>query len=158
MEFDDSLYFVPANSLASHHCHGLINLVCECVCVFTWLGCKFKAFYSWYSNGPGGTSGVHTTCCEEWLILRVPSLVPGDFLAWLMAWGEGEGGGVAGNFPFQFPIFPETKFSRENPNCTIECCTSAYIFVQWSWIELAIVFHNTLKPLLSGQSGTKGCP
>ncbi len=25
------------------------------------------------SNGPGGTSGAHTTCCEEWPVLWGPS-------------------------------------------------------------------------------------
>ncbi len=34
------------------------------------------------SNGPVGTSGAHTTCCEERpVLLRVPSLAPGVFLA-----------------------------------------------------------------------------
>ncbi len=31
------------------------------------------------SNGPGGTSGARTTCCEE--VLQVPSLAPGALLA-----------------------------------------------------------------------------
>ncbi len=34
------------------------------------------------SNGPGGTSGAHTTCCEERpVFLRVPSPAPGALLA-----------------------------------------------------------------------------
>ncbi len=34
------------------------------------------------SNGPGGTTGAHTTCCEERsVLLRVPSLAPGALLA-----------------------------------------------------------------------------
>ncbi len=33
------------------------------------------------SNGPGGTSGAHTTCCEERPVLQVPSLAPGALLA-----------------------------------------------------------------------------
>ncbi len=34
------------------------------------------------SNGPGGISGAHTTCCEERpVLLRVPSPAPGALLA-----------------------------------------------------------------------------
>ncbi len=34
------------------------------------------------SNGPGGTSDAHTTCCEERpVLLRVPSPAPGALLA-----------------------------------------------------------------------------
>ncbi len=34
------------------------------------------------SNGPGGTSGAHTICCEERpVLLRVPSPAPGALLA-----------------------------------------------------------------------------
>ncbi len=34
------------------------------------------------SNGPGGTLGAHTTCCEERpVLLRVPSPAPGALLA-----------------------------------------------------------------------------
>ncbi len=36
------------------------------------------------SNGPGGTSGAYTTCCEERLVLlRVPNPAPGALLACL---------------------------------------------------------------------------
>ncbi len=43
--------------------------MCECVYVY---------------NGPGGTSGAHTTYCEERpVLLRVPSPAPGALLAWL---------------------------------------------------------------------------
>ncbi len=38
-----------------------------------------------YSDGPGGTLGAHTTCCEERpVLLRVPSPAPGALLAWLI--------------------------------------------------------------------------
>ncbi len=46
---------------------GLVEGVCVCVCVI--------------SNGPGGTSGTHTTCCEERsVLLLVPSPAPGALL------------------------------------------------------------------------------
>ncbi len=42
----------------------------------------FQGLFSWNSNGPGGTSGAHTTCCEERpVLLRVPSPAPGALLA-----------------------------------------------------------------------------
>ncbi len=45
-------------------------------------GMKIQGLFSWSSNGPGGTSGAHTTCCEERpVLLRVPSLAPGVLLA-----------------------------------------------------------------------------
>ncbi len=28
-------------------------------------GVQIQGLFSWNSNGPGGTSGAHTTCCEE---------------------------------------------------------------------------------------------
>ncbi len=45
-------------------------------------GVQIKGIFSWNNNGPGGTSGAHTTCCEERpVLLRVPSPAPGDLLA-----------------------------------------------------------------------------
>ncbi len=45
-------------------------------------GVQIQGLFSWNSNGPGGTSGAHTTCCEERLVLlRVPSPAPGALLA-----------------------------------------------------------------------------
>ncbi len=42
---------------------------------------NFKAF-SHETTGPGGTSGAHTTCCEERpVLLQVPSPAPGALLA-----------------------------------------------------------------------------
>ncbi len=47
-------------------------------------GVQIQGLFSCNSNGPGGTSGAHTTCCEERLVLlRVPSLAPGALLAQL---------------------------------------------------------------------------
>ncbi len=45
-------------------------------------GVQIQGLFSWNSNGPGGTSGAHTTCCEERpVLLRVPSPAPGALLA-----------------------------------------------------------------------------
>ncbi len=45
-------------------------------------GVQIQGLFSWSSNGPGGTSGAHTTCCEERsVLLRVPSPAPGALLA-----------------------------------------------------------------------------
>ena len=47
-------------------------------------GMQIQGFFSGNSNGPGGTSGAHTTCCEERsVLLRVPSQAPGALLALL---------------------------------------------------------------------------
>ncbi len=41
-------------------------------------GVQIQGLFSCNSNGPGGTSGAHTTCCEERPVLpRVPSNGPG---------------------------------------------------------------------------------
>ncbi len=73
--------------------------MCVCVCVLAcvhpfvhpavigylaFAGVQIQGLFSRNSNGPGGTSGAHTTCCEERsVLLRVPSLTPGALLAWL---------------------------------------------------------------------------
>ncbi len=45
-------------------------------------GMKIQGIFSWNNNGPGETSGAHTTCCEERpVLLRVPSPAPGALLA-----------------------------------------------------------------------------
>ncbi len=41
-------------------------------------GVQIQGLFSCNSNGPGGTSGAHTTCCEE-----RPVLLPGALLAQL---------------------------------------------------------------------------
>ncbi len=62
-------------------CAGMCLLVCVCVCAGVCAGMWLPVF-SCNSNGPGGTSGAHTTCCEERpVLLRVPSPDPGALLA-----------------------------------------------------------------------------
>ncbi len=67
-------------------CAGMCLLVCVCVCVYVCV-CLCVCWYVassvlMNSNGPGGTSGAHTTCCEERpVLLRVPSPDPGALLA-----------------------------------------------------------------------------
>ncbi len=86
--------------LCMHSCAISINGLCVCVCVCVWFsiclhqphqstllsfaGVQIQGLFSWNSNGPGGTSGAYTTCCEERpILLRVPSPAPGALLALL---------------------------------------------------------------------------
>ncbi len=47
-------------------------------------GVQIQGLFSCNSNGPGGTSGAHATCCEERpVLLLVSSSAPGALLAQL---------------------------------------------------------------------------
>ncbi len=64
----------PSASYQPHHPPS-----CDWVPGICW-GANSRPFLM-NSNGPGGTSGAHTTCCEERpVLLRVPSPAPGACL------------------------------------------------------------------------------